>query len=202
MDYPQFDVLEITPELEYNTNKYHKLEPVKTGETVKHGLPVPVIGALNNFCKAKALPKLSKILVVYFYSKHWGDVGLDHLKQLNAIRNETKFYDGKIVVVDADGDEDGLQQLLWLHNISLPIHSDTNGAIAGLFGVFSEHSPTWNFYGGIDVNIPLPATYVVDHDFKVAFSYPNENISNTIPVNEVVDAVYRSNNYLAGRRSA
>ncbi|MDT3405481.1 redoxin domain-containing protein [Mucilaginibacter terrae] len=201
--YPEFDHLELDTELEFdNIKSYKKLQPLKSGYNIALEVQQTAYGFSALQHKYGETPKLSKILVAYFYSKHWGELGLEHLKQLNAIRNEVKFHDGNIVVIDADGDERGLQQLLWDNNLVLPIHTDNNALLAKLFKVYSDDSPAWNFYGGIDVNVPLPAIFVVDHSFKIIFDYSNEELLSRIPSQEIVSTVFRSNNYLAGKRSA
>lgn len=201
--YPQFDLIELDTELEFdNIKSYQKLQPVKSGDTLTLEFEQAEYGFSASQYGFRETPRLSKILVVYFYSKHWGEAGLQHLKQLNAIRNEVKFHDGNIVVIDADGDESALQQLLWDNNLTLPIHNDKNALLARLFKVYSDDSPAWNFYGGIDVNVPLPAIFVVDHSFKVIFDYTNDELLSRIPSQDIVSAVFRSNNYLAGKRSA
>lgn len=210
LKFPAFDLLETTPELTYNNEQvYEKLKPVKLGDTLNNLLDQQTRKTVNALSGAYGLnqggvsaPYLNKILVVYFYSKHWGSVSLEHLKQLNAIRNEVKYHDGNLIVIDSDGPESTLQHLLWNNNLSLPIYADQGHKIATLFGVYAQNSPTWNRYAGIDENIPLPAAYVVDHFLKVVFNHSNEEISTDLQINELVAAVYQSNHYQAGRRSA
>jgi len=210
LKFPAFDLLETTPELTYNNVQvYEKLKPVKLGDTLNNLLDQQTRKTVNALSGAYGLnqggvsaPYLNKILVVYFYSKHWGSVSLEHLKQLNAIRNEVKYHDGNLIVIDSDGPDSTLQQVLWNNNLSLPIYADQDHKIATLFGVYAQNSPTWNQYAGIDENIPLPAAYVVDHFLKVVFDHSNEEISTDLQTNELVAAVYQSNHYQADRKSA
>jgi len=209
LKFPAFDLLETTPELTYTPQAYEKLNPVKAGHVLHELLnhqPPQTINALSGAYSltqgSVSVPYLNKILVVYFYSRHWGNVSLEHLKQLNAIRNEVKYHDGNLVIIDSDGPGSSLQQLLWNNNLSLPVYADHDHRIAGLFGIYAENSPTWNRYAGIDENIPLPATFVLDHFLKVVFDHSNEDISIDLQANDIVSAVYQSNHYQAGRKSA
>jgi peroxiredoxin len=206
---PAFDLLEITPELTYTPQKYEKLTPVKAGQVLHELLdhqPSQLVNALSGAHGLQqgsvSVPYLNKILVVYFYSKQWGNVSLEHLKQLNAIRNEVKYHDGNLIVIDSDGPASSLQQLLWNNNLSLPVYADYGHQIATQFGVYAENSPTWNRYAGIDENVPLPAAFVLNHFLKVVFDHCNEDISINLQANEILTAVYQSNHYQLGRKSA
>lgn len=205
LKYPAFDSLETQVELEYSNHIYQKLQPVTAGETVSdliHHQPYNFSGSQSAQHKGASLPYLNKILVVYFYSKHWGGTALEHLKQLNAIRNEVKYQDGSILIIDGDGPDSKLQQLLWSNNLSLPVYADPGHQIAGLFKVYSESSPAWSRYAGIDANAPLPATFVLNHFLRVVFAHANEEIESRIDTNQVVNAVYQSNHYQAGKKTA
>ncbi|UEG51647.1 peroxiredoxin family protein [Mucilaginibacter daejeonensis] len=197
--YPAFDHLEVNIETEFGRTEYKKLTPAVTGDNVAIGAGAPTYLGNNSYTKT---PALSKILVVYFYSAQWGAVGLEHLKQLNAIRNEVRYQDGSIVVVDADGDDSTLQQLLWNHNLLLPVHTDVDAQIAKAFGVYSEDSPAWDLYAGLNSNVPLPSLFVVDHFFNVTYHHHNTEIDTAVPTQQILSSVYRSNNYLAAKRTA
>lgn len=208
LNFPAFDLLETAPELIYNPQTYEKLKPLKSGDHVLELLDQSS-QAVNTLSGAHGLnqggvsaPYLNKTLAVYFYSRHWGNISLAHLKQLNAIRNEVKYHDGNLIVIDSSGPDSTLQQILWTNNLSLPIYQDHDHKIAGLFGVYAENSPIWNRYAGIDENIPLPAAFVVDHFLKVVFDHSNEEISTHLQADHIVAAVYQSNHYQAGRKSA
>ncbi|MFD1258898.1 hypothetical protein ACFQ3S_18975 [Mucilaginibacter terrae] len=54
----------------------------------------------------------------------------------------------------------------------------------------------------MDKNLPLPASFVLDHNLQVVFAFPNEYILSIIPVDRVAIAVYKANNYLAGKKTA
>jgi peroxiredoxin len=205
--FPAFETLELNTGVEYNYQSYQKLNPAKVGDTLtelanRFNRQQINIGnsivSLNHFHTAHA----SKIKVVYFYSSEWGEVSLLHLKQLHAIRNEVKYHDGNLLIIDADGDSSTLQQTLWLNNLQLPVHSDTNHQLAKLFNIYADNSPAWSRYSGLDKNVPLPSIFVLDHKLQIIYALSNEDIVTNIKVDEITNAVYLANNYLAGRKTA
>jgi peroxiredoxin len=208
LKYPEFDTLEIVQELEYHIQSYEKLTPVVAGEVITK-LIAPQANSKHSFFQGNAFkqpasvaPYLNKTLVVYFYSKHWGDVGLAHLKQLNAIRHEVKYHDANLLIIDADGTDSDLQRVIWTNNLSLTTYNDDGNKIAELFGVYSEKSPAWSKYAGVEENVPLPSLYVLDQSLQVVFAHANEDILTNLPVNDISNAVYQANTYFANRRSA
>ena len=207
--YPAFDTLELTTEPIYNYHPYEKLQPVKVGDNKTALLNFLAKEKQNIFAvepafqhSGSAAPYLNKILVIYFYSEQWGETSLSHLKQLNAIRHEVKYHDGNLLIIDADGKQGNLQQMLWNSNLSLPVYADPDNHIAKLFNIYSEKSPAWSRYSGVEENVPLPSTYVLDHFLRVVFDHSNEDIYSTLPVHDIVNAVYQTNTFLAERKSA
>src|ERR1700751_1661376 len=93
--YPQFDMLEIIRELEFNFKTGSALKPIKKGDAVPDFIfekdnfrwqqfyngvethkPIPLLQLLN------------KPLVIAFYSSHWQSHGLNLLKQLDTIQHQ------------------------------------------------------------------------------------------------------------------
>ncbi len=207
-NYPVFETLELTTEAENQLQPYELLKPAQTGDSVNafaHLLNNP---QNNNRAgqvfqqNQSVIPQLKKIQVVYFYSGRWGQASLGHLKQLNAIRNEIKYQDGSLLIIDDDGENSKLQHTLWLNNLQLNVYTDTDNRLASLFGIYSDKSPAWSRYAGLDSNVPLPGVFVLNHFAQVLFAFANHDIVSTIPVNEITSTVYQGNNYLAGRKSA
>jgi peroxiredoxin len=207
--FPSFDTLELQPQLEFKTTSYTPLHPVKTG-SILDGRLNHLLSNYNSYLGKNALSyntdnfklRFDKILVVYFYSKAWGNISLEHLKQLHDIRHEVRYQDGNLLVVDADGDRSTLQETLWANGLSLQVHKDIDNQIAKLFKVYAGESPAWNYYPGIEENIPLPATFVVDHSLQVVFGHSNQDLSVQLPTEQIVGKVYQTNNYLARSKSA
>lgn len=207
LKYPQFDNLEYTPELEYGFTRYQKLSPAKPGD---------VIDSLNSQKnKSKWHPYFyeniynssglsftyaKKPLVLYFYSKSWGDAAIAHLKLLNSIQQEIQYHQGNVLIITDDTDE--LRQVLWDHSLTLQVAEDKSKELASLFGIYSENSPAWSRYAGIEENVPLPAVYVLDHSRQVVFEYANEDINTGLPANGIIASTAQSHEYLFNKKSA
>jgi hypothetical protein len=78
LKYPAFDSLELTTELEFINQPYERLHPKKPGDTITGLLNYPFQPKQNLLVQEStfrqaglAVPLLNKILVVYFYSRHW-----------------------------------------------------------------------------------------------------------------------------------
>lgn len=206
LNYPSFDLLETQFELEYKPRLYQKLSPVKVGDVIidllKHQTQNIFLSKNDVNRKGQIAPYLHKTLIIYFYSKQWGSTSLGHLKQLNAIRNDVKYHDGNLLIIDTDEPNSGISDLLWTQNLILPTYADPHQNIAKLFGIYSENSPAWISYAGIDQNASLPAVFVVDHFLRVVYAHANEAINTSLSVDRIVDSVYQSNHYQSGKKSA
>jgi peroxiredoxin len=208
--YPFFDLSEIIPEANFPYKAYQSLKPVRTGNLIPdvnlstqysrwqnfyNGAPTHGPISLKHF--------YGKPLAIAFYSKHWGEYGIEQLKQLNAIQAEIKANGGNLLVITADGEDDEqLARITWEHSLSLNFYYDVDNEIAQKFRVYSENDPTWNTFSGIDVNIPLLAVYVIDTDRQIAFDHINRDLSNTFIADEMISAVYESALVNNRRRSA
>jgi peroxiredoxin len=208
-NFPIFETLELRTELQYPDQRYETLKPVKAGDIIStlasHEGFKQQSSYLNNSTSQQnilAAPHLSKIQVVYFYSRHWGQAAASHLKQLHTIRHEVKYHDANLLVIDADGTDSVLKHTLWLNNLQLPVYTDSNHEIASLLNVYSNNSPAWNRYSGLDVNVPLPSVFVLNHYLEVVFDFINKEIASDLPLQGITNTVYEANNYLAAKKTA
>ncbi len=128
-------------------------------------------------------------------------MGLEQLKQLNAIQYEIKANGGNLLVITPEKDEE-LNAKAWEHNLSLSFYYDTDNAIAKHFRVYSEDDPAWNRFSGIDENAPLLATYVVDTAKQVVFDHVDINFTGPFPSKNIISAVYLTALSNNRRRSA
>jgi peroxiredoxin len=206
--YPFFDLEEIVTELEYQPKNYRPLNPVTAGNFVPsfnlsagydrwqqfyngaetHG---PVL--LRNL--------LNKPLVISFYSHHWKNIGLEQLKQLNAIQYEIKANGGNLLIINAEK-HDSLQKLAWEHSLSLNFYHDHNHEIAKKFRVYADDNPAWNNFSGVDANVPLLATYVLDTNRQVVFDHIDRELYGSVAAKDILTAVYGSALELNSRKSA
>jgi peroxiredoxin len=207
--YNEFDKLEYTPELDISSfQSYTPLRPLQTGQLVT-GLQSPYIQSkfhpffdenLFGF-SGHSFRYIKKPLLLYFYSSGWGEVGLQHLKQLQAVQQDLLLHNTNILVVHS-GNTAGVEELKWRHQLQIATHQDNEHHIAQLLGLYAEQSPAWSKYPGIETNIPLPAVYVLDHERRIAFDYPNAGLETTLPVKDVFTAVANYTAYELQRKSA
>jgi peroxiredoxin len=207
-NFPVFETLELTTEPEYNNQRYETLKPIKVGDKI-NGLTTykGFKQQGGHFAKvmsrqSSSASQLNKTQVLCFYSKHWGEAGLTHLKQLHAIRHEVKYHDANLLIIDADGEDSVLKHTLCINNLQLPVYDDSNNMIAKLFNIYSEKSPAWSNYAGLDTNVPLPSVFVLDHYLQVVFDFSNQEIASDLPLQNIINAVYQANNYLADKKIA
>ncbi len=206
--YPYFELIEIVPELEFGKRNYKPLNPVKAGNYV------PAFNLTNTYDRWQQFYNgaethgpvllrslLNKPLVISFYSHHWKNAGSEQLKQLNAINAEIKANGGNLLVINADK-HDSLQKLAWENSLSLNFYHDTNNEIAKKFRIYSDDNPTWNTFSGIDANVPLIATYVIDPSKQVLFSHIDHDLSGEVPLKDILTAVYGAALEVSTKRSA
>ena len=196
--YPYFELLEITPDFDIDYKVYQLLKPLNEGNVVPafnldieynkwkryfNGAEVHGPVMINQF--------LNKPLVIAFYSKEWQKFGLEQLSQLNSIQNEIKINGGNLLIITPDHEED-LNKIAWENNLSLNFYVDIENSLAERFGVFSETNPTWNNFSGIDNNVPLLATYVIDAQHQILYNFIEQKSVGTLKSKEVISAVYKS----------
>lgn len=206
--YPFFDLSEIIQEPEFAFKPHQALKPVRTGNQLPglalksgnkhwqqffngaetHG-PVILRGLLN------------KPLVISFYSPEWQQHGTDQLKQLNSIRAEITARGGNLLVIAAGRDR-ALEKLVWDNSLSLTFYFDSTYEIARSLRVFDETNPTWNRFSGIDTNVPLPATYVINTAGQIIYDHANINTLSPFFSDDVLSAVYSASLVANLRKSA
>jgi len=194
--YPFFDLSEIIPDPDYTIKSYKALSPVKTGNYVPDFILNPQGVNWQQFYNGSETHGpillrhlLDKPLVITFYSRHWKNLGVDHLKQLNTIQHEIKANGGNLLII-ADERDDDLQNKAWEHNLSLNFYYDTENEIAKKFRVYSDENPAWNRFSGVDENVSLLATYVIDPSRQVIYDHLNLNFNEAFPVREIISHVY------------
>jgi peroxiredoxin len=205
LKYPAFDTIELTTELEFNSQAYTKLRPTKPGDFIS-GLSQannkwhPIFDENIYNQSGITFSYTKKPLVLYFYSSQWGATSIAHLKQLNGVQQQIQYHYGNLLVV-TDNDDD-IKKALWDHSLSLQYYNDSKHQLSRLLGIYADTSPAWNRYAGVDQNVPLPSVYVLDSFRQVAFAHANEDILTGLPLNYITEAVYQSNKYLSNKKSA
>lgn len=206
--YPDFELVEAETELLLQFKKYRQLNPLQVGSTV------PEFTFANNFNTWQQFfngaetynhlairQLLSKPLVLSFYSHHWQSEGLDFIKELNRINTEIRANGGNMVVT-ADSRSAELQKLAWDNNLTLNFYFDTDRKFAERFGVYHHDSPVWERFSGIDVHVPLLASFVLNPYRQVLYSHSNWNADSKFDSDKLLEEVYQAGLYLNTRRSA
>jgi len=206
--YPDFDLTEIQPELLLQFKKYRQLSPVREGNTM------PQFTFANNFNSWQQFfngaethnhlairQLLNKPLVLTFYSQHWGNEGLEFIKEFNRINAEIRANGGNLVII-ADAKSTGLQKLAWDNNLTLNFYFDVDHSLAQKFGIYHKNSPVWERFSGVDADVPLLAAFVLNPYRQVLFSYSNWNADTKLNSGRLLDEVYQSGLFLNTRRSA
>jgi len=206
--YPFFDLSEIIPELNFEFKSYKPLKPVKTGNYIPdftlnnlHEQWQQFYNGAETHGPVLLRQLLNKPLVISFYSQHWKEEGLDQLKQLNALQHEIRANGGNLLVIN-DEKGNGLQKLAWENSLSLNFYFDKNNHIAKKFRIYSESNPAWNRFSGIDANIALLATYVIDPSQRVIYDHIDEDFIKPFPAKEILSAVYESALTVNSKKSA
>ncbi|OCX53719.1 hypothetical protein BEL04_05350 [Mucilaginibacter sp. PPCGB 2223] len=206
--YPDFDLVEIQPELLLQLKKYRQLSPVRAGATISQFTFANNFNAWQQFFNGAethnhlAIRQLvNKPLVLSFYSHHWGQEGLEFVKEMNRINTEVRANGGNLVIITDDRSAE-LQKLAWENNLTLNFYFDAAHNLAEKFGIYHKNSPVWERFSGVDADVPLLATFVLNPYRQVLFSYSNWNTDAKLNTDKLLDEVYQSGLFLNTRRSA
>jgi peroxiredoxin len=196
IQYPSFDLLEATIDRDLSYKNYLSLKPAKTG------ISVPRIsfdfaysrwqsfsnGVIDDtFVATKQL--YGQPLVVSFYSKHWNGKGAEYIKQLSNLHKEVKANGGSLIVVSAEEFSEELAKAAFRNNLSLTFYFDQNNTIAEQLGVYSENDPIWNWFAGIDQNVPLLSTFVIGAGNNIVFDHNFRDYDERLPNQDLIKAV-------------
>ncbi len=207
--YPFFDLLEIIPDADISIRSFKPLRPVKAGNIIPDFTLSTEYTRWQHFYNGAPThgpillkQLLSRPLVISFYSRHWKQNGLDQLKQLNAAQNEIKANGGNLLIIAAEKGDEQLAKYAWENGVSLNFYYDNHNELAKKFRVYSEEDPTWNRFSGIDENVPLLATYVIDTSKQLVYDHIDRDFLGTFSVQNILSAVYESALILNSRKSA
>ncbi|MDB5111069.1 MAG: hypothetical protein JWR67_2183 [Mucilaginibacter sp.] len=204
-----FDLSELIAELEIPFEKRESIKPLKTGNYV-----YDLILKKENINRQQAFKggatqssvvfrKLSgKPLVISFYSSQWQEYGLNHLKQLNKLQREVNALGGNILIITPDAMDNTLEEIIWNHSLYLNFYYDQDNQVAKQLKVYADHDPAWNRYPGIEVNIPLLATYILDASRQIIFDHVDQTLEEGIPSEALLDALYPNSVYELKSKSA
>ena len=111
-----------------------------------------------------------KPLVLVFYSIYWNGHGISLLKKINSLQKQINAAGGIILVICAE-EIKAVNRVIGPLHLELNLYPDTDHQLSSYFGVFSDDRPTWNLYSGVNKNIPLLATYVINPSGQIALHH-------------------------------
>jgi peroxiredoxin len=206
--YPFFDLSEIVADNDIAFKPYQALKPIKTGNYI------PDLKFSNDYNRWQSFfngaqthgpislrQLLHKPLVIAFYSHHWKEEGFELLTQLNNIQQEIKANGGSLLII-SDERTDELAKQAWENSFTLNFYHDEEKNIAQVFRVYSDNDPVWNRFSGIDVNVPLLATYIIDANKQVIYNHIDLDFLGTFAGEDIISTVYESSLITNSRKSA
>ncbi len=194
--YPSFDLLEATIDRDLSYKNYQSLKPAKTGNSItrlafdfsySRWQSFLYGQADDTFVATKQL--YGQPLVISFYSKHWNGKGAEYLKQLNDLNQQIKANGGNLIIISNEGLSDEFAEMVLKNKLSLTFYFDNKSAIAEQMGVYSENDPIWNWFAGIDLNVPLLSTFVIAAENIVVFDHNHRDYDEVLPGNDIIKAV-------------
>ncbi|EHQ28908.1 peroxiredoxin family protein [Mucilaginibacter paludis] len=206
--YRYFNSLEIILENDFVFKLFKPLIPVKAGNIIPDLAFSKDFGRwqqYTNGAESRGLIPFTKLkskpIVLAFYSQHWGQLGIDQLVRLNELQHEVKAAGANLIVISPQK-ESFLNKLAWEYNFTLTFYFDLQNEVARQFRVYHEDSPVWNLFSGVDENVPLLASYVVNPSKHVVYQHIDYNLSGTFSSQEILRAVYEAAHYTGDRKSA
>jgi peroxiredoxin len=200
------ETLELITDPEYNFTSFQKLSPVKAGTSSLALSQIRVTGhrffdeiVLNT--TSQAFSYNHKPLLFYFYEEDWRDVAHNHLRQLNNARQELYANNINLLVVTARS-LNSLLELSHKEDLFIEVFEDADNELAKMLNLYSEQSPTWNSYSGIESNIALPALYLLGSSHQIVLDFANENIEPRLPLESVIPVLQANNAYWENKKSA
>jgi peroxiredoxin len=204
-----FDYSELTTELEIPFKKRQTVKPLKTGNHVydlilkKENINRKHAFKGGETQSSVVLRRLAgKPLVISFYTSQWQEYGLNHLKQLNLLQKEIEALGANILIITPDAMDKALEEIIWNNSLYLNFYYDQDNQVAKKLKVYADHDPAWNRYPGIEVNIPLLATYILDATNHIIFDHVDETLEEGIPSQRLLDGLHANSLYALKSKSA
>jgi peroxiredoxin len=189
--FPVFDFSELISEP--LIKKYKPLKPLQAGQLFPE---LKLINKNGTWLDAKiknyeghvfTQQLFKKPLVISFYAEPWNRKGIYILKKLNAIQNEITAAGGNLLIITAEGPFKQTE-INWKHNFNLNFYHDVNHDIARQFKIYDDNDPIWNKFSGIDVNMPLLATYILAPNGQIVYDHVDTAFNGNFPAEEIINA--------------
>lgn len=189
--YPSFDISEIISELDVVFKSFQSTEPAKAGDLLPDFSLQKDNSRWMQFLNGEEIQApillnqlFNKPLVVGFYSHYWQQHGLDLLQQLNNIQHDIKTNGGNLLIISSEKDRT-LEKIVWDNTLSLSFYFDKSMEIAEKLRIYSENDPIWNRFSGIDINVPLLATYVISPAGQIEYDHIDLDFSKSFPAKDI-----------------
>jgi peroxiredoxin len=140
-------------------------------------------------------------LVVTFYLGSWSPYCVLQLKAFQRQLFQIRGLGGQLVAISPESAESGLATSL-VHRLQYPLLSDRGGAVAKQFGLqFTVPEYLRIVYDRLGVDLPahnrddsfalpLPATFVIDQEGRIAYAYVQEDFSQRASIRDILTALY------------
>jgi len=150
-------------------------------------------------------------LVLSFYRGGWCPYCSMELKALQEVNDEIKALGASLIAISPQLSDASLSTAE-KNELEFEVLSDINSEVADKFGLtFSlaeDLRPIYKIWGADvarvnddpDCKLPLPATYVIDQDGKIVRSFTDEDYTERLEPNEILDSLrkLRNRNNMAG----
>lgn len=150
-------------------------------------------------------------LVLSFYRGGWCPYCSLELKALQDVNAEIKALGASLVAISPQLPDASLSTAE-KNELDFEVLSDINSEVADKFGLtFSlaeDLRPIYKIWGADvatvnddpDCKLPLPATYVIDQDGKIVHAFTDEDYTERLEPNEILDSLrkLRNRNNIAG----
>ncbi|RYE27038.1 MAG: redoxin domain-containing protein [Sphingobacteriaceae bacterium] len=192
--FPVFEFLELNKQPKAN-QKYQPLKPLRAGQLTpdlklvnKNGTWLTSARIKNYEGTVFTHQLLTKPLIISFYAESWNRKGTFILKRLQALQNKITAAGGNLLIITSDGPF-AQAELNRKHGFNLNFYHDVNHEIARQFKVYGDEDPIWNKFSGIDVNVPLLATYVLSPNGQIIYDHVDTAFNGEFPSEEIINAV-------------
>jgi peroxiredoxin len=183
------------------TSKLIKLDIKKN--SLKVGEHIPEFTLLNASNKAISINeqlRKNNYIILNFYRGSWCPYCNFELNKLQKNMSQFKILHTSLIAISAQTPDNSLE-LKEKNSLTFEVLCDKNNAIARKFGlVFTLEDRLIPIYEdfGIDIlesnkngtyDLPIPATYVINKNFEIIFTFVDEDYTNRCEPEDILQAI-------------
>ncbi len=171
---------------------------IKVGDRVENvTLNMPRLGRVDLYALLNEGP-----VVLNFFRGGWCPYCNLELRALHHARPEIERQGGQLIAITPERPE-SIARTVRKNEIDYPVAHDANSGVACQFGIaISLTEPLQALYRSLGLNVaarnadvlvrlPLPATYVIDTNYRVHYAFVNEDYTQRAEPIEVINALQR-----------